>query len=520
MLKEMEMPGDFLNISFTPTGEYQVNPLDLLEQARGQVDRLTTRPAKLVFVFGIGEGHQLQALLEKWTETRIIAFDPSPESISSALQLTALTTAGSRLTMLSNWDDLYKLMTKEMVFGEHPQAAALISPGYEYWYPQETETFERAIRESRLWRGVIDKTAKEKGHIFRANLAANTGTVMKLPLLTDLKGKVPVRPAFIVGSGPGLEKNGRLLREVKGRGLILAASSAFQPLVNMGVVPDIVVVLESDDTSEYLSTSHQFTDCVLAVGSSAHPRHFQAPGFSLATYHLTAGAAFLFDNHIHVPQGGTSGSAAFTLAYLLGLNPLILMGQDQAYEDGRLHARGTPGDIPEFLNRDDYYVAGKDGQRVRTHSGFVASLHWFLESVRYLQEAAPEVGIINATESGASIPGVPDLSLWQILGHMPENQAGMPSVSALLMELKRPDSREVRINLRQTWDILNSLSRLRKRPWAQVKPLVAEARQLHPYLWEALPTASGSGEEAALWTAVNLTKKQISTMLDTVTAYV
>ena len=41
----------------------------------------------------------------------------------------------------------------------------------------------------------------------------------------------------------------------------------------------MVVVIEAEDTSDFLLESGQNLDCVLAAASAAHPAHFHLPGF-------------------------------------------------------------------------------------------------------------------------------------------------------------------------------------------------------------------------------------------------
>ena len=55
-------------------------------------------------------------------------------------------------------------------------------------------------------------------------------------------------PAIIVSAGPSLEKNIHLLREAKGKAVIIAVDAVLPTLVPAGVIPDIVVVLEANRT--------------------------------------------------------------------------------------------------------------------------------------------------------------------------------------------------------------------------------------------------------------------------------
>ena len=336
-------------------------------------------------------------------------------------------------------------------------------------------------------RAVMDKTKNEKGAALRANLAANMPDVLKRPTLTDLEGRLSGRAGFIVGSGPGLEKNGQLLRQVNGRGLILAAGSALKPLLEIGVAPEIVVVIEAEDTSGFLCRVGTGPPAILALASTSHPNHFGAAGFIGSVCHLTSGDAYLCGAEGFVPQGGTAGSAAFSLGLLLGLNPLVLVGQDQAYGAEALHARGTPGEEPACDDAGVFSVVGIDGGPVRTHSGFAASLHWYAEAIRYLRRKEPKRILINANENGARIPGLPDMTLREVLDRCPRPEQPPPDLGELLAGLKGPAPDLVRERLIGTWRLTTQLSRLLREAPAQAGPILEECRRVHPFLSQALP---------------------------------
>ena len=51
-------------------------------------------------------------------------------------------------------------------------------------------------------------------------------------------------PAFIVSAGPSLDKNIDELKNIKGRGVIMAVDTAIKPLLKKGIVPDIVASVD------------------------------------------------------------------------------------------------------------------------------------------------------------------------------------------------------------------------------------------------------------------------------------
>ncbi|MEW6263520.1 MAG: 6-hydroxymethylpterin diphosphokinase MptE-like protein [Thermodesulfobacteriota bacterium] len=488
---------------------------DPMNEARFQTAELQASEADIILVFGVGLGYHLRALRERWPRSRITAYEPAPEIKEAFMARTDVLDFGpDRLNWLEDLDNLGWLVTREIVRGDAGQTVALISPGYKEAFPREADLFSQIISEARIWRAVIEKTAREKNPLFLANLLTNLPTVMKLPCLAGLSHRLTGWPGFIVGSGPSLEKNGHLLRRLEGRGLILAAGSAYRPLLDMGVRPDMVVILEAEDTSHFLGLGPASADVVLALASAAHPHHFQVQGFTLASFHLTRGASFLFGSPDHVPQGGTSGSAAFTLGLLLGLNPLVLLGQDQAFPYGRVHLPGTPGDVPLTPDMTAFSVRGSDGTAVNTHSGFIASLHWFAESINFLKKADPARVVLNASETGAHIPGVPDASLNQVIDALTRSSGGVPRLTDLLVHIAPPEPDQVRRRLDQTGEMIAKLSFIHRRAPDQAGPALAECRAVNPLLDEILFGLDKTASTSQTTTAFEEAEKTILAMLE------
>ncbi|MEW5722983.1 MAG: 6-hydroxymethylpterin diphosphokinase MptE-like protein, partial [Thermodesulfobacteriota bacterium] len=362
MLKILEGHGrgDAPGLKFR--GCYLHDPNRPLEEARENVALLRDESPSLVLVFGLGLGYHLQALKERWPGADVVVFEPEVE-LRDMYQRHCLQAGpeSPRPRVVSGWRELDEVLTREVVHGRHPEPAVFIAPGYDLLLPRAVENFKGNVLAARLRRAVDIKTRREKGRLFLEHLAANTRALLETPLLTGLKGKMPRRPGFLVGSGPGLGKNGRWLREIQDRALILAGSSALKPLLEMGVRPDAVTVIEAEDTSRFFRLPDVPAGCVLSLASASHPAHFQVPGYRRSAFHLSPGAACLFGSEDFVPQAGTSGSAAFTLGLLLGLDPLVLVGQDQAFDHGRVHAAGTPGDEPIRNRAALFTVTGLDG---------------------------------------------------------------------------------------------------------------------------------------------------------------
>jgi hypothetical protein len=435
----------------------------------------------LILVFGGGLGYHIEALRNKWPDARLVVFEPRSR-LKSAFDKARLSLnhGGSWWRLIETWNDFNDFLTQNVVLGDHPRPGVFVCPGYRDLFGPRVDDFEAMIRGAQVRRAVNDKTNRLLGRRFAENTAHNLNAALTRPNAAAVRDTLAGRAGFIVGSGPSLEKNGALLAKAQGKGLILAAGSALAPLLDMGVRPDVAVVIEADDTSDYLARAEEAPGLVVTIASAAHPAHFRVPAAHQAIYHLNHGAAYLFDAETFVPQAGTAGSAAFTLGLLWGLNPLVLVGQDQAFETGAVHAPGTPGEVALDRSMTRYGVAGVGGTDVATHSGFAAALHWYAESARYLARTNPALGLVNATEGGARIPGFEDMTLQAALDRLPDADPLDPPLSRRLEAVQRPDPKRVARRIERSWRFISDFLSLIRFDPAQAAEFLGECQSQHP----------------------------------------
>lgn len=466
-------------------GQILHDPDRPVEQAREMTAGISIHKSGLLLVFGLGLGYHVEALAERMPRVRIAVFEPNGEILAAFSRHRGSEADPPPFTILTDWDQLDVLLLEEVVHGDHPVPLVFFLPGYDALFPEWKTGFLGVVRAAKVRRAVNDKTMAEKGPVFLSHMADNLPQVLDLPLITGLKDRFSGYPGFIVGSGPGLEENIHLLKEARRLGLVLAAGSALKPILQTGVSPHMVVVIEAEDTSSFLDAGQEDTGMVLAVASAAHPNHFQVPGFHQAVFHPTSGAAFLFGDDRFAPGAGNAGSAAFTLGLMLGLNPLVILGQDHAFSAQRVHASGTPGEVPLTPDMTAYSVTDLNGGTVPTHSALAASLHWYAESIRYIQKNEKMISVINATESGARIPGIPDMPLAHVLESLPHLP---PPVEprTFLPELEKTDPGQVRRGLEAIWQTLSRTGMLMRLSFQQADPFIQDYRRGHPFLRMAL----------------------------------
>ena len=191
----------------------------------------------LVIVFGLGLGRHLRALAAENQGSRLAVFDPNHQHSEAYFLLAHEKDKFKGMEVMTDWAELDEFLGREIVHGGFPRPVVSVCPGYEKLMPGELASFRQTVRAAVVRRAVIDRTLREKSDVIIDNLSRNLPHLPGLPILNGLKGRLAGWPGFIVGSGPGLEKNVDQLRKLGGQGYILAAASAERPLAAAGVRP-------------------------------------------------------------------------------------------------------------------------------------------------------------------------------------------------------------------------------------------------------------------------------------------
>jgi len=237
-----------------------------------------------------------------------------------------------------------------------------------------------------------------------------------LPPVKGLAELFVGKPAIVVSSGPSLDKNIDLLREVGNQAVVIAADASLRMMTKKGLKPHFVTSVERTEATaklfEGLSES-DFKDVHLVGSPICHYRTFelfQGPQISTEREHgffevLNLGKGKL------VP-GPSAGNMAFRLAQYMGCDPIILIGQDLAVsDDGKTHASGNKyGDKIEGYLRDPLWLKGNYQELVRSNP----VLKMFHQAYEYDVSLATQ-RVINSTEGGAKISGSEVMALQDAL---------------------------------------------------------------------------------------------------------
>lgn len=237
------------------------------------------------------------------------------------------------------------------------------------------------------------------------NMLSNLDEIIKNPGIKRLKNRFKNKPGIVIATGPSLDKNIDLLRDIGDKAVLVAAEASLRPLLNKGIKPHIITSLERTvPITELVKgfTEEEVKDVYLGA----------CPVVDRTVYEVYKGPRVIVYrdfNHfkwLNIDKGIleikiSSGNMAFKVCEYLGCNPIILIGQDLAHnDDGKTHASGfvfpdKKGDKYKLIK-----VRGNVQKYVYTTNTWIQALNAYIRDVE-----AYKGQCINATEGGAFIQG-------------------------------------------------------------------------------------------------------------------
>ena len=406
------------------------------------------RPVTFV-VFGIGMGHTVRGL-RMFTTAPLVVFEPDPGILRSYFE-----SGPNDLSEVHVVCSLHELTQLWPRLSNGKQSVTVVNtPGYRELFPEQAAQLREEVAQLVQRGGVNDATHRLRARIWIQDVLANIDLLREHPTFLALARKYTGVPAFIVGAGPSLGKNGKHLAEAAKKGIVFALNSSARALDSYGVEPQVLACMESIDVSHLFENVSYIDRVARAISVTAHPRSLRTGGGPLLPIfegipQQNVPLTELF-GHNGLSVSGSVSTLAFALAERLGCSPIVFVGQDLAYTDGKAYAPGTPyeesrvrlGNDGQTLEHDwcdtlktthnqgenkmvDRQplreVAAWGGQgTVMSTIGFSAVRAWCESASVTLAKNRPETRLVNATEGGARIAGFEELTLADLLATLPE----------------------------------------------------------------------------------------------------
>jgi hypothetical protein len=421
----------------------------------------------IAVVFGMGAGHAVRELREHST-AKLVVFEPDPGVLRMVLESGPSDLGG--IPIVCDEGDLGAMWST--LARDQPSAAMVQTPGYDAAYPEAAQALVETIRTLVADVSLFANTRAFRYRTWLEDLFANLDVLCDRSPFTSLANQYRGVPAFIVGAGPSLKKNGALLGEAARRGIVFSVDVAAKVLAKHGIEPQVLVCLEALNLSDHIRSLPFIDRVVRAFSLTAHPESFSTGSGPLLPFFEVLRAFEPLVDLAKVPPvsvGGSVSTVAFSLAEILGCSPIVLVGQDLAYTDGRTHAEGTAfeksrtrvdkatGTIhydlcdqilevrkgsalgPPPSREPLFEVPGWGGSGpVTSTSAFNGYRKWFEGMSEAMAVVRPETKLVNATEGGSHIAGYEERKLEEVLTGLPERSITASSLAEAASKARPP----------------------------------------------------------------------------------
>lgn len=224
--------------------------------------------------------------------------------------------------------------------------------------------------------------------------------------VAELFGSQAGKEVYVIGTGPSLEQHFEKLLAIRARvqrPLFISVDTAYRPLIEHGIKPDLVVSIDKGITARHLPSSDSDTVLLVYLPMS-DPQVLRAwKGMRYSGYSASPIYAELRQQvaRAQLYVGGSVLHPAVDLAVKMGAARITLFGADFAFPMNKTHAGWNDGDLGPGVSLARHWVLDGHGQRVKTQLNF---RRYLSELERYIA-GHPEVRFLNSSRAGAMIAG-------------------------------------------------------------------------------------------------------------------
>ncbi|NLJ71749.1 MAG: motility associated factor glycosyltransferase family protein [Syntrophomonadaceae bacterium] len=386
------------------------------------IDNFNGEEYEHVIFYGIGLGYHIEAFLERYPHLTFSFYEPIPEVFRAYLsnsKLKDLPVQGLNEIVVENSPiDANNFLNK--IVKKYKKILYFDLPSYKSIFPNKHSRFAKLFTE--IARGQLSSLATnltfEKRWII--NCLLNFRELLDTPnIIMEKAGQFKNLPAIIVAAGPSLDYEIENLKQIKENGLayIFSVGSAVNSLIDAGIYPDAQCAIDPGEANQQYVfariTEERIVDIPLIFGSSiGHEVLANYPGQNklhmitsqdtISSYLLKVNDGRKLDGVMDAPSVAV---VTLQMLYILGFNPIILVGQNLAYKDNRHYADGI--EYADSMRIDSSKTESL--MRIRDVEGNEVYASIPFERMRLVMEEyiklMPDTQVINTTRGGAHIEG-------------------------------------------------------------------------------------------------------------------
>lgn len=414
-----------------------------------------------ILVCGGGFLYHIKALLNLGKFDKIIVYEPSRAVFQACLQAIDLEpVCGPNVLLLAGTD--FKEFHKQIgiflgndFFYNKTELHWAILPPYKELFQEPIGLFQHELMEEIKFVHCNLATTDKFRENWLLNAFKNLRTISDTPVVSNFWGQFKNIPAIIVSAGPSLEKNIHLLNDVKEKALIICAGSSIRAMKRHEVTPHFLLAMDPGEINTRVYNDLNLEDLYFLYNLS----------FNYGVVEKLRGKKVIFRTNVEIfpafvekklqyefgciNSGLSCAHDCLDLAYLLGCNPIIFIGQDLAYTGNKRYAEGQLGSSQKYLGGGElppgcFITKDIYGQDIVTDKHLDNFRIVFEYMITNLYQG--KVQIINATEGGIPVKGMVNRRLAEVLAEYCREERQVSQLIGRLYERGRKEVRNCRID--------------------------------------------------------------------------
>ena len=380
--------------------------------ARGYKTKI--EDSNIIVLFGLGFGYGARGFFKYMSPSNMmIIFEPSWYIFELAMKTVDISDilVDERTSFLigNNFENMETDLNSFININNFQNIVYAQNPFYLRFYEDESKDFAQVLKNVVTERRIGYDTFRSLGTLWTDKMFRNLKHILKSRMFHEFHNIFLNKPIVVVASGPSLDKNVELLKNVQGEFVIICVYTAVRVLIKHGIRPDFVVTLDSQQTIHETDEQKQelFDTPVvyLGIAETSLLDRFTGPKIYCRTPHDIVLRQVLPEKLLNCQSifvGGSVMVSALHFAHYLGGNPIITIGFNAAFLDEQEYATGAFHYDHKSAPMDIVWLDGIDGGKVKS----TIMYEDFIRSTEQLVAQTPETLYIDATEGGAKKKGM------------------------------------------------------------------------------------------------------------------
>lgn len=402
---------------------YLHSSYDAVNEAKRWANSIDSN-TNIVVVLGLGFGYHIKALLSKMPADAILyIIEPDMDLFRVFINnIEASRIFDNRVTIIIEQDaikiahEIYRLYTKHVMGKKELRIFTSYYAKYNGLLRQIEDELIAQIHNLQVNLATTDYYK----YLWSMNTLVNCRNVIQAANGSSLLGKFKNIPAIIVSAGPSLDKNVVQLSKLKDKAVMIAGGSAIGILSRNNIKPHFMTAIDGDVEEKKIFDEIDFTDIALLYINKLYfeiVKEYKDKKFVFIDSLDKVSKNYFEELNLEcadISPSQTVGGINIDLACYLGCNPIIFVGQDLAYTNLEMHAKGAAHMVnfeEELNNNPNRFIKMKDiyGTDTYTIKQFLTTRKGMQEKIEKYKEAG--IRFYNCTEGGIGFENVENTKL-------------------------------------------------------------------------------------------------------------